>query len=582
MLTNEDGEIENQVPVYYVGDFQNEKAIDRLENKIKELGQQLKNKEIAYDDYKEKLKRTKQALSIEKGKITRDELSTDMVNNLVEFSKMAENYAIMSAFESTVEAVQRTAADRSYMREESGGVIMSRNTKEPVRFNGTDSLVLKRLEKWKEMVFYRTSNPYRSTMGQVMKKMMGYMSLKNVGLNPFGQVNNYLMGKINNTIENFGGAYWDRSALVRATAKYNSDFLPGLLAKRTGKLLSKGEYYEIEHPYSKYEALASKFRMMRKLESAELGQGLHDRVLDLAYVMQESAEYNIQTKTGMAILMTRTLTHEDTGEKTSIFDAFDFDQKTHELTLKKGYALPDALRHETINYIYEVNKQIHGSYAYEDRAVIQQHLLGELAAQFHKWVYPAFKARYKKSYFDENLGEIEGRYYTVWNFMNYAWNLKSLSEGWNMLEDRQKGNVYKSAADLVFMMMGFALYHLFVTISNNTDKDDETKKKLLNWLASQGDRIYDEVSTGVFILGTTQQYQLLKSPIALLGTAKDFLDVVYEAAKAPIPPYDDLRFKTGVHRGELKIKKELMDVIPVLNLMNRWDSYETVKQFYIR
>jgi len=41
---------------------------------------------------------------------------------------------------------------------------------------------------------------------------------------------------------------------------------------------------------------------------------------------------------------------------------------------------------EIRNYIREVNKQIHGNYAHDDRMVMQSTALGELAAQFHKWV----------------------------------------------------------------------------------------------------------------------------------------------------------------------------------------------------
>ena len=64
---------------------------------------------------------------------------------------------------------------------------------------------------------------------------------------------------------------------------------------------------------------------------------------------------------------------------------------------------------EIRNEIREVNKQIHGNYAYEDRMVLQSSSIGRLIAQFHKWVAPAIRARYQKEYYDENLGWMEGR-----------------------------------------------------------------------------------------------------------------------------------------------------------------------------
>ena len=86
----------------------------------------------------------------------------------------------------------------------------------------------------------------------------------------------------------------------------------------------------------------------------------------------------------------------------------------------EGFEESDKERHDLTNYILEVNKQIHGNYAFEDRMVIQEHWLGQLAAQFHKWIYPAYKARFKKRYIDENLGAVEGRYVTVMNFLKSA------------------------------------------------------------------------------------------------------------------------------------------------------------------
>ena len=50
----------------------------------------------------------------------------------------------------------------------------------------------------------------------------------------------------------------------------------------------------------------------------------------------------------------------------------------------------------------------------------------------------------------------------------------------------------------------------------------------------------------------------------------------------PFPPYDDNYFERGVNKGELKVLKEITDVIPAFNILNRWESFETVKNFYIR
>ena len=52
--------------------------------------------------------------------------------------------------------------------------------------------------------------------------------------------------------------------------------------------------------------------------------------------------------------------------------------------------------------------------------VIQAHTIGQLAAQFHKWIAPAVRARFRAEYFDENLGHLEGRYRSMLGFLAYS------------------------------------------------------------------------------------------------------------------------------------------------------------------
>ena len=45
--------------------------------------------------------------------------------------------------------------------------------------------------------------------------------------------------------------------------------------------------------------------------------------------------------------------------------------------------------------------------------LLQSNTIGNLAAQFKKWVAPAIRARYQREYFDQNLGWMEGRYHIL-------------------------------------------------------------------------------------------------------------------------------------------------------------------------
>jgi hypothetical protein len=229
--------------------------------------------------------------------------------------------------------------------------------------------------------------------------------------------------------------------------------------------------------------------------------------------------------------------------------------------------------------------------------VIQSHWLGELGAQFHKWVYPLFRARFAKRYDNENLGEIEGRYRTFWNVMKHIYQteqgflaktggmlgaLVPGSKTYKNMSEMEVRNMHKNIAELGFFMASVVAAYFFNMLASGLDDDDEQMKRLLNFLTYQQTRQQNEILTFIPVLGTLEQYQLAKSPFATLGTLRDYGQIIAAAAAMPFPPYDDNYFERGVNKGELKVFKEMTDVVPAFNILNRWESFETVKNFYIR
>ena len=602
VILDEDGNIRKGIPIFFTGDVRSEKRIEGLENRIKEVSKEFAQKKIKYEDYQNELKKLKMLLRTEKSRISKDEISTDMVRNIIDFAHMAETYQVMSNFESSVQSILRTMKMRKYIkRSEAGNVVTSRlgsglEKGTAALFGSDNALAVQRLEKWMDMVFYRSVNPFKSAWGTIARKLMRYMSLKGVGLNVFGQFNNYLMGNANNLTEAVGDQYFKRAAFGRAIKEYNTDFvLNTVLGKKTRKLKAMADgsspYYEFDVAYSKYEALVKKYRMFRKMLSADLGGDFADRVLDAAYWLQESAEYNIQSKTGIAILMSKTFKNKVTGEEVSIFDAHSYDQETGKLILDTNlYEETDEMRYNTTNYIYEVNKSIHGNYAYEDRMVIQATLMGELLAQFHKWVYPLVKQQWGAEYYNENLGNTEGRIMSLWRLAKYTYDVRSLSDSWEMMSPEQRANVYKLSAQLAIFLGSIGLMILFARLADDDD-DDETmadrdawetfNHRLVNLFIYQSDRLGDEISAAFNPPGALQ---FAKNPIALwtfIGSAFEAIGATFNFMLPPFNSESDY-FEKGVNKGRLKLAKEWGDIIPVLDQINRWRSFETVKTFYVR
>ena len=593
-LTDDEGVPVDNLPILYTNNPRNEARINAINEKIADLkNAYVLEKSISNDVYEQELKKLQLSLAIENSKINFNDINTDLVENLIAFRMMAEKFEQMSDIETSLLAISKIVEKKKYYVANSiGEKFLKRGSDtEAVYQKEGESLVNKRLKKWFKMVYYNNDEYDYSTFAQVAARLQNITSLKGVGFNVFSAVNNYTMGRINNAIEAYGGVYFERPAYFRATGEYNKDYMPGLM-KGLG---SKDGVYNLNKPNSKYEAVVKYFRMVRKYqETSGKVSGVQ-----LAYFMTEGAEYNVQSKTGVAVTMGSKfeLTNKTTGEKMSIFDAFNFDENTGALTLKSGFDIDETLRTRVTNYIYEVNKQIHGNYAWEDRMVIQSHWLGELGAQFHKWVYPMFRARFQKKYDNENLGEIEGRYRTFWNVMKHVYQteqgflaktggmlgaLVPGSKTYKNMSDMEVRNMHKNIAELGFFMASAVAAYLFNMLASGLDDDDEQMKRLLNFLIYQQTRQQNEILTFVPVLGITEQYQLAKSPLASLSTLRDYGQIFATAAAMPFPPYDDNYFERGVNKDELKLFKEIKDVVPAFNVLNRWESFETVKNFYIR
>jgi hypothetical protein len=587
-IVDELGQVENGLPILYVGKLQNEKRVEYLKKELEAFKQKKLEGKISQKEFLEKRNKLKEYIKIEESKIKVEEIEGDLVENLIQFAAMAENFEIMSNIESDLQAIAKIMEDRDYYEIDSlGNKLIRKGSKLNKESEGKavvkrkeNVFAIKRLNKWFKMVYYNNEEFNRTTMALISKRIQNLTSLKGVGFNIFGNINNYVMGRINNSIETAGSLYYDRPAANRAVGEYNKDYLPNIFRG----LGEHSDGYQIgKKAKSKYEAIVEYFRMVRHYQK---DQGKVD-FMSWAYLLQEGGEFNVQSKTGVAITMTRTLKNSKTGETLSVYDAFDFNPNTGELKLKDGFEMSDKERYDLINYILEVNKQIHGNYAFQDRMVIQDHWIGQLAAQFHKWIYPAYKSRFKERYIDENLGTVEGRYVTVLSFLKYVKEaegtfIEKLRTGWKDMDSVQIKNMYKNLAELAFLAASFALYGIVRGIADGIPPEDKFIKRWLNFLAYQQSRQVKEISTMMPLVGIEEQYQIAKSPFAILTTLKDFGQAVEKSLSLPIPPYEKNYYERGTHKGDLKVWKEWKDVIPALNVLNKWDSYDQVKSFYIK
>ena len=249
------------------------------------------------------------------------------------------------------------------------------------------------------------------------------------------------------------------------------------------------------------------------------------------------------------------------------------------------------------------------------RMVIQSYAVGRLAAQFHKWVAPAIKARFREEYFDENLGWMEGRYKSALSFSGYALGQIRKGEidftnyGKGFLEDQgyqgdgsqtdQKAtnkllNTYRTLGEIAIILATFATSEILIKLFADDDDDSENEKRFENFMMYQANRTYKELILMMPISpdSWTQMYQMAKSPIAATRTLGELGEALSLTMRTPVAMlyYDDKKFKGNSDfvyqrkpkKGDLKVAKAWKDVIPLVYTLQKWDNFSQMKDFFIK
>ena len=650
IYVDENNKMIDSLPIYYVGTPRNDNYVKKINEEIEQITKEFQDGTLKKDGKnlspQQRLKyftERKKKLEERRTKIqmtaAAHELSLDLGDSLIRFGTMAQNYETMYEIEHTLKAFQDTISRREYKEPEGnfytkiGGKVANVFRK---KGSAREPRMIQRVKKWMNMVYYDNDKLQRSKMDKITSQLIQKSSLIYVGWNPWGNINNYMVGRLNNFIETVGrgkGHYFNRRAYWRAERLFNERVVPDIFHRLGGRTalndisgMGRVNKYEQDIPISKYESLVDLFRMMDKKsdirEQAGDVQGRKSwftRMSEWGFVIQDSMEYNVQTKVGTAVLLSWQVKKKGTTETMSLYDAMEFDRKTGQSTLDKNKWIVidyrtgeerewnDQTRYEIRQYIREVNKQIHGNYAHEDRMMAQAHWLGQLAAQFHKWVVPAYDARFRRSYFDENLGWMEGRYITAWSFIEHLFKTaksierNSLRKGFFSGKEGQVrlANMWKVAGELGVIVSSWMTRDILTKIwDDESDEKSKIRKRVENLILYQLHRQKTEFVQFVPFFGWYEGYKLFKSPFASsrwiyeLGEAMSVsirtglaLPVAWMRGDEALEKFyanKDYVYQRGTREGKLKIGKEWSDAIPILYAIQRWKAYDTVKNFWVK
>ena len=577
-----------------------------------------------------------------------------MASSLLQFSAMAENYEVMGEIEDTLNAFVTVISDKDYQSSNSteswfekgvNGVLKSRGFSKSD--TGVASNVEKRARKYMSMIFYDNELVSKGAVDRVASAIISTASLTYVAFNPLGNFNNYAMGRINNGIEMLGQRYFSKSDYIRASKEYNIQGLQSGIFQRLGAagidladIVSLGKSglktstYDPEKANNLYEGLVEDLRMMDPASDLrESGnkntenETVWQRFTKWGYALQDAAEYNVQTKVGMAILMGTTVRNSKTGDTLSYYDAHVFDTKTHRPRIKEGYdtvilkngnekPYNEITKAEITQEIREVNKQIHGNYSTDDKMVLQSYILGNFAAQFKKWVAPAIRSRFQKQYFDENLGHMEGRYRSFWKFLGHAkeqifkGNRDIAKYKQSFLEEQgftgEGGNrdqfatnkilgVHRSMGELGIILSVMAVNLILDSVLAGDDDDNPGIRKLKNALKKQSGRLIAETTQFVPLFpgqAYDQLFGFVDKPFAATKNVSNMIEALLQTVHTPYGLISQSQsefyanssyvYQRGYKKGTLKLWKEWKDAIPILYTIQKWNNLIDEQEYNIR
>jgi hypothetical protein len=168
-------------------------------------------------------------------------------------------------------------------------------------------------------------------------------------------------------------------------------------------------------------------------------------------------------------------------------------------------------------------------------------------------------------------------------------NLKEQKTGQSKAEMKMK-NLHRMVAEIGVILLTFMLKGIFASLWDDADEDGAgTRKRFQNAFMYQLDRQRREMLQFIW---WKDGYELMKSPISSMRMVKEMAEAFSSTVQTPFvltkhaltgkdPSLNkNIYYQRGNKKGTLKMWKEQRDAMPLLYALNRWMSYDRVKNYW--
>ena len=517
-----------------------------------------------------------------------EEQSLDISTIYKEWFRSVNNYKYINEILPQLEYTKWVIENRKTIKTDSKGNPI-KNVLSKVMNNGdsdidpttnalvSDENLIAQINAWFDQVIYGVSTrDLGTTMGLDNAKMLNlfqkYTSLKIMGVNVVSMVNNALMAEVQQTMEAFAGQYVSAASYTKASGEYVQD-IPNILAdvgsrKVTSLTNLLNEHFGVFTEFNNGSMLDN--NAIKKLSK-----------VSTLYFTTNVGEHEAQSRFLLAALIEKRALDKDGKDIGSMYDYFTVENG--KLVFDKEHKVANFSRQDQIAFGQQVTailRKMHGNYASYSPVALQQYGFGKLLLMFRKWIWATGKRRWAKEYYDEYGQTFSKGYYRdggafyynkvrsfIDRFINEARALEYAEKAdWETMTEAEKANVKRFTTEIGI----FATLSVMSMLLNYVDTDDdETLDMLLSHLDYQLFRLSTDMT---FYISPASFMKIVQSPLPSSSVIKDVSDL-FESMLDPFA-----RFEKGDWKGELKIKKRAMDLIPLVRQIYRIRNIDDERQ----
>lgn len=517
-----------------------------------------------------------------------EEQSLDISTIYKEWFRSVNNYKYINEILPQLEYTKWVIENRKTIKTDSKGNPI-KNVLSKVMNNGdsdidpttnaliSDENLIAQVNAWFDQVIYGVSTrDLGTTMGldnaKVLNLFQKYTSLKIMGVNVVSMVNNALMAEVQQTMEAFAGQYVSAASYTKASGEYVQD-LPNILADVGSRKITSltnllNEHFGVFTEFNNGSMLDN--NAIKKLSK-----------VSTLYFTTNVGEHEAQSRFLLAALIEKRALDKDGKDIGSMYDYFTVENG--KLVFDKEHKVANFSRQDQIAFGQQVTailRKMHGNYASYSPVALQQYGFGKLLLMFRKWIWATGKRRWAKEYYDEYGQTFSKGYYRdggtfyynkvrsfVDRFINEARALEYAEKAdWETMTEAEKANVKRFTTEIGI----FATLSVMSMLLNYVDTDDdETLDMLLSHLDYQLFRLSTDMT---FYISPASFMKIVQSPLPSSSVIKDVSDL-FESMLDPFA-----RFEKGDWKGELKIKKRAMDLIPLVRQIYRIRNIDDERQ----